>query len=183
MSSNDELCIKNEELSIKNQDFCIENDFAGWEFRLVWPHLQTEYGWMYVRAGSHNAIQWAQDWCENDEFCIKTRNFVFQMMYFAGGGTRWGTTTARCTAAQAKRTVTQRSMFRLARTLGFGCVVLDCLKALLDCFVCLNVMNLQGLTANGASDKSIAESVSEEGFFSFGYVGDMLSVLVHTCRD
>ena len=34
----------------------------GWEFRLVWPHLQTEYGWMYVRSGSHNAIQWAQDW-------------------------------------------------------------------------------------------------------------------------
>ena len=78
---------------------------------------------MYVRAGSTNAIQWAQDW--------------------------WGTRTTT-----ARRTATQPSMCRSVQTLA------------------------SGSHSGGSSDESIALSISEEGFFAFGYINDMT---VPTC--
>jgi hypothetical protein len=98
----------------------------GWEFRLVWPHLRAEYGWMYVRAGSKNAIQWAQDW--------------------------WGDAVGDNNNTK-------------------------------NCYTAVDVpfgsnAGFWGLTAVGSSDASIALSISEEGFFAFGYIDDMT---VSTC--
>ncbi len=89
----------------------------GWEFRLVWPHLRSEYGWMYMRAGSTNAIQWAQDW--------------------------WGDAVGDNNSTK-------------------------------NCYTAIDVpfgtnAGFWGLTVAGSSDESIALSISEEGFFAFGY--------------
>ena len=98
----------------------------GWEFRLVWPHLREEYGWMYLRAGATNAIQWAQDW--------------------------WGDAVGDNDSTKNCYTATD---VPFGTNAGFW-----------------------GLTTAGSSDESIAMSISEEGFFAFGYIDDMT---VPTC--